>query len=270
MIASADARLKTRIATFTNSQTKVTDRTLRSNDPIQRDLQDQFRRWTQPYFYDCKDGEWDSLPTEHRQAFHVLGKTYRRISNVDAAKAYIAFHGKPIEAKSNPKSIWDLSPQGLYNFVFPNERSAEELLLPFLIGEKFTTEIEALVVRLGPSATGDSAVVRDYLVHADTTLMALAGYVIGRWRPAISRDTLRTLISRSSEIGTNIFERCNSALKYEVLRARTEAEEADQLFNPRNFFLRTVVFQNAKNKIESDIDLLTEAEYFRRCGLTET
>jgi len=146
---------------------------------------------------------------------------------------------------------------------------ADELLLPHLISERFTKEIESEVERLGPLATDDNAVVRDYLMHADTTLVALAGHVIKRWQPDISREALCKLVGRSASIAANLFERCNSALKYEVLRARTEAVEAGQLFNPRNFFLRNVVLQNTKNKIESDIELLREAEYFRRCGLTE-
>ena len=53
IVATQDEDLKRKIATYTNSQTKVTDKALRSNDPIQHDLQIQFAHWNPPYFYDC-------------------------------------------------------------------------------------------------------------------------------------------------------------------------------------------------------------------------
>lgn len=131
IIATQDEKLKTKIATYTNSQTKVTDRALRSNDPIQHELQLQFSRMVPSYFYDCKEGEWETLSSDRKASFQSGPRIYRRISNVEAAKAYLAFEGKPIEAKSSPKSVWDLGDQGFYSTVFPNGRTAEELLLPF-------------------------------------------------------------------------------------------------------------------------------------------
>jgi len=267
VVATQDEDLKRKIATYTNSQTKVTDKALRSNDPIQHQLQIQFAHWNPLYFYDCKEGEWDALPPDRKAAFQISPRNFRRILNVDAAKAYLAFHGEPIEAKSSPKLVWDLGPQGLYSTVFPNERRAEELLLPYLLYKIFSDQIESLLSSLGEEPSGDDLLMKEYIVHADTTLLALAGYIIKKKFGTLGREVLEGLIPKVPVFAPLLFERCNAAFKYEVIRARDAAVERGELFNPRNFFLRVEAFRNAKNKINSDIDLLTSEEFYRRCGL---
>ena len=121
-------------------------RSLRSNDPIQKELQLQFIHLDPPYFYDCKDGEWEALSPDARQKFQISGRNYRWISNNEAAKAFLAFEGKPVQAKSSPRMIWDLGPQGLYNIIFSENRSAEELLLPHALYEEFVSEIERTIM----------------------------------------------------------------------------------------------------------------------------
>jgi hypothetical protein len=268
VIASNDERLKTNIATYTNSQTKVTERTLRSNDPIQKALQHQFKRLNPPHYYDCKEGEWEALPADAKVPFLDAGRNYRKISSTEAAKSFLAFHGKPIQAKSNPKMIWDLGTDGFYANIFPNERIAEELLFPYLLYHEFANHTETILERIGDAAVGENLVIKEYLVHADTTLLALAGYIIKKRYQDPGRAALRDLIARTPTFSLMLFERCNAALKYEVLRAKGEAERIPgQLFKPRNFFLTIEVFNNAKNKIESDMDLMTPADFYRRCGL---
>ncbi|MCX5851719.1 MAG: AIPR family protein [Deltaproteobacteria bacterium] len=271
IIATSDEDLKGKIATYTNSQTKVSERTLRSNDPIQKELQLKFIHWEIPYFYDCKEGEWDSLTTEQKRGFLITGcRTYRRISNVEAAKAYLAFNGKPIEAKSSPKLIWDLSTQGLYNFVFPGNRYAEELFLPFVLSQRFANHTEEVIKNLGENPSGNDALIKEYLGHADTTLLALAGYIISKaYNNALTIENLRVIIPSVESFSEALFNRCNSAIRYEVFRAKNEADRNNELFNPRNFFLRIEAYKNLKNKIDDDIDLLEPAEFYKKCKLVE-
>lgn len=108
--------------------------------------------------------------------------------------------------------------------------------------------------------------IRDYVVHADTTLLAVAGYAIKKRFTNLTPKILKLMIPRASILSSGLFDRCNAALKYEVIRARDEAQARGELFNPRNFFLRTDAFRNAKNKIDADMDLLTPAEFYQRCG----
>lgn len=268
IIATTDDELKSRIATYTNSQTKVSERALRSNDPIQKDLQHQFSHCEPPYFYDCKEGEWDALTPDQRRRYHIGNRNYRRISNIEAAKAYLAFNAKPIEAKSGPKLIWDLSSQGLYTIVFPSDRRVEELLLPFLLSQHFTGRTEAVISQLGETPRGDDALIKEYLGHADTTLLALAGYTITKaYNDGLTVENLKSSITRVSVFAEALFDRCNAAVKYEVFRAKNDADSRNELFSPRNYFLRVEAFKNARNKIDADIDLLGGEEFYRRCGL---
>jgi len=269
VIASRDAIRKERIATYTNSQTKVTDRTLRSNDRIQKSLQRQFASWSPPYFYECKEGEWESLRDDQKNRFRVSGtpRQFRKISNIEAAKAYLAFHGQPIEAKSSAKMIWELSERGFYSQVFSSGRNAEELLLPFLLSKKFNERIEEKIRELGDRPTGNEAVIKEYLGHADTTLLALAGDIIKKGFPNFTTDVLKLLIDRVNGYATELFDMCNSALRYEVLREHRQVLSRGETFNCRNFFARSDAYENAKIKIDADIDTLQPDTFYRRCGL---
>ncbi|MBA7599514.1 hypothetical protein ES703_06548 [subsurface metagenome] len=269
IIATRDDQLKAKIATYTNSQTKVTDRTLRSNDPIQKSLQHQFSNWDPPYFFDCKDGEWSALAPEQQARFRVSGRIYRRILNSDCAKAHLAFHGKPVDAKSNPRLVWDLGSRGFYTTVFPNERKAEELLLSYLLMESFNEQIDQILNTLGDNPTGEEGLKKEYLGHCDTTLLALAGYILRKYlREDFSIDNLKLLIQNIGSFEEGLFARCEAAIRYEVARAKNEADERNELFNARNFFLRLGTLSNMKNKIDADIDLLGESDFYQRCGLS--
>src|SRR5262245_5281857 len=152
--------------------------------------------------------------------------------------------------------------------MFPSDRRVEELLLPFLLSQHFTGRTEAVISQLGETPRGDDALIKEYLGHADTTLLALAGYTITKaYNDGLTVENLKSSITRVSVFAEALFDRCNAAVKYEVFRAKNDADSRNELFSPRNYFLRVEAFKNARNKIDADIDLLGGEEFYRRCGL---
>ncbi len=269
IIATDDNELKQKIATYTNTQTKVSDRTLRSNDPVQKSLQRQFSLYSPPYFYDCKEGEWNALTLDQRKKFQISARAYRRLINTDCAKAYIAFHGKPIEAKSSPRLFWDLGPSGLYAQIFPNSRGAPELLLPYLVMQSLNKHVQNVLGALPAEPTGDDALKKEYLVHCDTTVVSLAGYIIKEYlKGDLSIQNLTLMISKVSDVAQCLFQRCDAAVKYEFSRTYEETEQKGEIFNARNYFLKRGTFTTMTRKVASDIELIGQKEYFQRCGLS--
>jgi hypothetical protein len=134
--------------------------------------------------------------------------------------------------------------------------------------ESFDNQIDRIFEELGESPTGEDALRSEYLGHCNTTLLALAGHIILKYlRGNLSSENLKRLIAKRDSYADKIFERCEAAIKYEVKRTKTETEARDELFNMRNFFLRQASFSNIKDKLDSDIDLIGESEFYMRCGL---
>jgi len=270
IIATRDEEVKKKVATFTNTQTKVSDRTLRSNDQIQRSLQYQFKSLDPSYFYDCKDGEWNALPKDQKAVFSKTDRGDNRIINTECAKSFIAFHGKPTDAKSSPRLVWDLGPTGVYGEVFPLDRKAEELLLPYLLMKEFNDKIEQVLKNLEKEDTEESRLRESYLSHCDTTMLAVAGFIIAEYLDNdFTIDKLETLILTIDNFSSKLFEVCEYAINYEFGRSVDEANEKGQIFNPRIYFLRNETFKILKRKINESKNLLGVSAFYEKCGFMQ-
>lgn len=265
VIASNDAILQKSISTYTNTQTKVSDRTFRSNDPIQKSLQRQFKNLTPSYFYDCKEGEWDSLSGEQKQLFSLGNRRFRKIINTDCAKGYLSFHGQPIHAKSSPKLIWDISSTGFYENIFPNNRISEELLLPYLINEKVQDYIDTKLTEL---ANSNDYIRLGYLKHCNTHLVALVGHILTMYtRGNLSLENHKKFIANLDSFSDKLITVCDSVIFYEVDRANNESMEATNAsLNYRNYFLKNSSLKNMKNYINQQITSFSN-NFYISCGL---
>lgn len=106
VIATPDHDFVSRVVRSTNNQNPMAPRNLRSNSREQKVLRTGFALLDPKWFYQLKDGEWDSLTGESAHFFEqVVGykasafradptrKYSRVIDNQDAAKAWLAFIG---------------------------------------------------------------------------------------------------------------------------------------------------------------------------------
>jgi len=106
LISTSDADFVSRIVRSTNNQNPMSPRNLRSNNPEQKLLRMGFALLDPKWFYQLKEGEWDSLTGESAHFFEQVVKYKasafkpeptrkfgRVIDNQDAAKAWLAFIG---------------------------------------------------------------------------------------------------------------------------------------------------------------------------------
>lgn len=105
-----------RIAEFTNSQTPVLTRDLKSKDPIQKTIKTKFLNLDPKWFYEVKRGEWDTLKIPEKEVFKTADAKYRRIDIEKVGKAWRIVLGDPAGALDKKKDLFE--DDGVYNKVF--------------------------------------------------------------------------------------------------------------------------------------------------------
>jgi hypothetical protein len=109
-----------KIAESTNSQTPIRTRDLRSNDYIQKKLEEEFK--DQGYFYERKTNQ------------HIDKEKSKRVDLSNAAQAYIAYVlGEPEIAYGQKSKIFT---EEYYGRLFNENRRAKDFLVPFQIVEQ--------------------------------------------------------------------------------------------------------------------------------------
>ena len=98
IILTQDDILLSEIVTASNNQNKMSPRNLRSNSRFQRLIQRKFNQLPFKWFYDRKDGEFDSLqkhpPSWFKEKDYSGSKNVKRVvSNEDIAKSWLSFIG---------------------------------------------------------------------------------------------------------------------------------------------------------------------------------
>lgn len=127
IIESSDPKLKEAIIKASNTQSVVKNRDLISEDPIQKELDEQFR--SMGYFYQRKRGVLDTSENS-KSSIIDLEK---------AAQSYMAlFLELPAEAKNKKAEIYD----DYYRDIFHTQISATALLLSYKILELFKNKIK--------------------------------------------------------------------------------------------------------------------------------
>ncbi|MDP2950519.1 MAG: AIPR family protein [Chloroflexota bacterium] len=124
------ANLRDQIATATNTQARLSAQDFKSNDPLQKDLKNQFDALPAPILYEVKRGDWEMEQSKERY-WDNESKVHRRIKMKDLAQATLAFLGEPGDAKDRSRSIFEN--QSRYKKVFPDNVRAQQLLLPWTV-----------------------------------------------------------------------------------------------------------------------------------------
>jgi hypothetical protein len=124
------------VVTASNNQNKMTQRNLKSNSRVQRVLQRKFAELKDPWFYERKDGEFDSIkeyPTRTLKAKSFqLGKITRRVSNDAVAKSWLSFIGLSTAASEQINAFESIDDGGRYEWLFdrrPNEQHWKAITL---------------------------------------------------------------------------------------------------------------------------------------------
>jgi hypothetical protein len=133
IIKNTDPELIGRLVITTNDQNAMSPRNLKSNTAEQKDLQRQFRERPESWFYQRKDGEWQSLADSstrvrwfRKSDYAVRGRSgrhrYRRIDNGDLTRYWYAWIGYSEEALRGGVRYFEQ--EDVYDRVFrsrPNE-----------------------------------------------------------------------------------------------------------------------------------------------------
>jgi len=105
-----------KIAEYTNSQTPVLTRDLKSKDPIQKTIKAKFYNLEPKWFYEVKRGEWDTLKVPEKDVFKAPDGKYRRIDIEKVGKAWRMVLGEPAAALDKKKDLFE--DDAVYNQVF--------------------------------------------------------------------------------------------------------------------------------------------------------
>ena len=124
------AGIREQIAEATNTQARLTAQDFKSNDPLQKDLKNQFDALPASVLYEVKRGDWEMDQNKQRY-WDADSKVYRRIKMKDLAQATLAFLGQPGDAKDRSRTIFE--DESRYKQVFPDGVRAQQLLLPWTV-----------------------------------------------------------------------------------------------------------------------------------------
>lgn len=110
------------ISENTNTQSPVSARDLRTNDPIHQDIAARMNRQSPKWYYEIKRGQWDKNAVENRRLYGD-----RQIDMERLAQTFL-MQFSPADALTKKKSIFEDQLQ--YEFVFKSGRSVADFLFP--------------------------------------------------------------------------------------------------------------------------------------------
>ena len=134
-LAIADSSLATQIAIASNSQTALKARDYTSFERQQRELEEEFARLAQPWYYELKQGYWRFVLDDQQKAKFKTGNRKRHIEVQPLAQAALAFGGSPSVALDRVRYVFEeiRTPEerDTYDRAFPKNIKASQLLLPW-------------------------------------------------------------------------------------------------------------------------------------------
>jgi hypothetical protein len=139
-IAVPETEVVDSIIKFNNSQTKIRDWDLSSQDRNQKRLAKLLAQDPHPFFYELRRGEWNHLPPEEKQRFTRSGKSQIIVPDV-LAQRLAAFKKRPVVAYKDKSALFTTHGR----IVFPQDLRVEEVLLAWHAGEAAEAAVAAAV-----------------------------------------------------------------------------------------------------------------------------
>ena len=226
------ARIHDRIAKASNSQTGVKAEQLASLDSVHDRVQNELDNSDPPWYYEKQLGHLRLLTEAQRRA-HRTRYQDRKVSITHLGQFGAAFLGYPILAKHDLKAVFERRTPGdrIYNTMFNLNNTAEQMLLPVMVGRMVKTEVKTRLDHLRESnlgATSEQFPELDWAGPSFYHLVSLVGAVLRRTIGATggnemllpAGDAKELMDSREKWFG-NTFERAYSAVEfvYEVQKA---------------------------------------------------
>ncbi|MCJ7639673.1 MAG: AIPR family protein, partial [Euryarchaeota archaeon] len=125
IIKTTDLDFISELVVSTNDQNPMKPRNLKSNSSEQRNIQRSFKSLPRSWFYQRKDGEFQSLasssgfaPGFRKSDYAAEYKKYRVIDNEDLARVWYAFIGHADRALRGGIDLFADGKDGVYNRVF--------------------------------------------------------------------------------------------------------------------------------------------------------
>ncbi|MFH1828725.1 MAG: AIPR family protein [Nanoarchaeota archaeon] len=223
IIASHDKNFTDKITETTNSQAEIKTRDFRSNDEIQKQLENSINK-INGFMYIRKRGKEKSLsPTQKR--------TKEIIDMELAAQTILAFIlEKPSEAKSEKSFIFTpKSESGYYDEIFNKDRSAEEVVFSYLCykliedtRKKWRCEKKKLKLEIDKNQKAGNSTedlekqieTKEYLLHADFHILALIHHLLIKKYKLLNDGTIKKIrtCDNFNEISLKLYEKATTFL----------------------------------------------------------
>ena len=139
-IVCKDASIIANIVTNNNRQTEILPSDLRSKDPIQKRLREDFKKYEDALFY-----------TGGRRTEQRPSRTKIILDPYKVAQALYAFHVDSVEAYNRKKQLWEND--RLYNVIFHERLTAEHIIFTYFLFEAIHSYTSTLQQRGEESRT---------------------------------------------------------------------------------------------------------------------
>ena len=181
MITAAAAQ-SSLIAKATNNQTLLKAVDFATLDDEQRQLEEQFSRLANPWYYERKRNYWRNVidkDKNKRGKFVGDDGLPRVIKFRDTSQRACSFLGEPIIAKDKSGLIFKKVAEGGYKeHVFPSGIRAEQLLLPWLVYERIAKKVEETIEQ---TELSEREFAREMLQYGRLTAVALVGDALRKY-----------------------------------------------------------------------------------------
>ena len=235
------------ITLYTNSQNPVNPLQLKSNDPLQKRLQEEIRKSSPPYFYSIKEGDWQLVLKEEKKKYK--GK----IELANIAQAIYSFNNDPVFARRWKSRLFSEK----YNEIFRKDISKEEIILPWRIQKAINSKITKYrrnqlnrLKKEPNSFTKDEKediLKKEFLIYSNLVILYFIGRLIRKhyrvYSQRIANELLNNRLERRIE---RIFDYIIDILKY-----------SEHLTKESNLYHFLLNFNNIKllyNEIQSAME----------------
>lgn len=232
----------------TNTQTPVTSRDFRANDPVQKKLFEMFNRLDPPWFYERKAGLWETLDAKFKVRFKIHAPThsklkFRVINNEELAKCILSWNGHPALPRTKGRKIFEdrASEDGLYAEVFPPDGISDAFVHDALVAYKLNLlldlkKLEWVDLKRKARESGDDAnlktLERDgFLTFFNYFAVACFRYISEKYYP---KENPATLLE--SEQFRGIYDFLLRTFRFVIDNARKRDQAAGKIFSLVNWF----------------------------------
>jgi len=237
------------ITLYTNSQNPVNPLQLKSNDPLQKRLQEELRKSSPPYFYSIKEGDWQLIPKKEKKKFKD------KIELSTAAQAIYSFNNDPVFARRWKNRLFSEK----YNEIFRKDISQEEIILPWRVIKVINNNIshyrrnEFNKSKKYPDLfkTEDKKYInsKQFLLYSNLIILHFIGKLICKYYREYSPKIAKKLLNKSLEGRIErIFDYIVDVLKYSE-RLTKEENLYHFLLNFNNV---TLLFGEVQSAVERD------------------